>query len=61
MAVGEDGAVWVSKPPTNLPTILNIIGIFDTMSWGCILVSIVVAIITLSVITWHEYIFYANF
>ena len=50
MPVGDDGMVWVSLPPQKLPPITNITWIFDSKSWICIMVSIVLVIISFIII-----------
>ena len=56
LPVGPDGAVFVSKPPQRLSAITNIIGIFDTVSWICILLSLVLVTMALFIIIRNVYI-----
>ena len=54
MPVEEDGVLWVSKTPQKLPSFTNIIMIFDSTSWLCILISIVLVTLAIIIITWHR-------
>ena len=51
MPVEEDGVLWVSKTPQKLPSFTNIIMIFDSTSWLCILISIVLVTLAIIIIT----------
>ena len=53
MPVDDDGAVWVSMPPKTLPPIKNITLIFDSYSWTCIFVSIILVTAAFLIITRH--------
>ena len=39
--VGQDGPVWLSKPPQKLPPSTNIVRVFDSMTWLFVFVSMV--------------------